>query len=474
MLKQSIITTLVAGLLTACGSGGGASAPSPTSAPNNKAQALGVHVTSSYSAGTSSIGDVVDARPFASTTKFTITFTNPYSYSITSVIPSGGNSTSPDFSWKIGNGESGLMGYTIGASYSSGSCSQVSESKPLLAGQSCNAVYYVGLSINFSNNESLVINLPYEYRDPVHGRVMAYGKGYTLPAIALPVVTGIIYTKGQGYDFNGNQVSALLMTTESGQDYMYLNSGQKLKLAYDSNGKATLDFTNNVVPCTNTGCSSGLVPAQLFTINPYTNQIYSGSLANGFNGVIWGLNQGNYGKVGGWDEQTGLQIPNISLIYAVQPDGTIFGRNSNAPYQWGCFNNDGSNFRVINIDATYAAAESQLFDYPDGMSYGYYNRTNWVYTVAGPNAVSPSEMFGKLKASTAGDCTLTQNGALDPSLVHWFQQNSGATGSMNYGRYITQQPIQVTSHGVFGYYIYSEAAPSNIPHFMFYKYPPRE
>lgn len=474
MLKQSVLVTTITLLLAACGGGGGGSSSS-TPTPANTVLPLNIHVSSTYSAGSTTVGDIIDARPFATTTKFIVTFTNPYSsVNITQInLGTGAGNISSDFSKTLGVGESGMKGYQISAYLSSNTCTSISASTPLTPGQSCTADYYTGDMFNFSNSESLSLKLGYEYTDTTHGKVTKFGR-LTGNEALLPIVTGIIYTNGQGYDFNNNQVSTLLMTTESGQDYMYLNSGQKLKMAYDSNGKVILDFANNVVPCTNVGCSNGVVPSPLYSINPYTLQVHSGINANGVNGVIYG-GGGDYSKIGGYSP-TGDKIPNVNYIYAVQPDGTIFGQNSNAPYQWGCFNNDGSNFRSVTVNAGYQLSESQLFNYATTtLSYSYYGNTNWVMVNAAINS-SGGSFFGRLIASTTGDCTISQDGSLASTEINWFQQQSSSTGMANYGSYITQQPLQITSHGVFGYYIYQyeNPYPNNTPHFMFYKYPPRE
>lgn len=466
MKKLNLITLgLLAALLTACNGGGGSTDATPQ--PKAPSLPMGVSVKADYSAGTWESGDIIDARPFASTTRFVVTFTNPYDTSML-FAPSGIYASSPDFTDGVleSDGSVSYKGWAASASLSSAASEEnncydyssgTAKLKELAPRASCKATYYMNDIFNYSDTESLYINITYQYRSKAYAFVEK-----KTPAI--PVKAGITYMNGLGYNFNNqNQGIEILANTESGQDYLYvtnfINSSQKVKVSYDQNGVAFLDYPNNVVTCTNPGCTNGNVPLNVAFVYPYAPyEVVGMSFPYGDNDLVYGLNEHLYGKGG----NGGRFVNILNQITAVQPDGTILAY-SLIEKAWGCFNNDGSNFRPVVIDANYKnVPESQMIG-GNFQNYYHYKNTNWVDTGFGFSYAGSVQ--GRLIASNDGTCILTQDGGLNTGLVGKWVQG---------GRNTTSQTLQITNNGVFG--IYETQYPNvGLPYYnlKFYKYPPQ-
>lgn len=468
-MKNKIITISVfAVTLVACNGGGGSTDATPQ--PKAPSLPMGVSVKADYSAGTWESGDIIDARPFASTTRFVVTFTNPYDTSML-FAPSGIYASSPDFTDGVleSDGSVSYKGWAAGASLSSAAseennCYDYSSGreklKELAPHASCKATYYMKDVSNYSDTESLYINIHYQYTNNSYSNVMKIGP-------AIPVKAGITYMNGLGYNFNNqNQGIQMLANTESGQDYLYLtnytNASQKVKVSYDQNGVAFLDYPSSVVACTNTGCTNGNVPLNVAFVYPYAPyEVVGMSFPYGRNDLVYGLNEHLYGK----DGNGGRFVNILSSITAVQPDGTILAY-SLIEKAWGCFNNDGSNFRPVVFDANYKFLPESQMIVGYYQNYSHYKNTNWVRTGFGTSDDSGVE--GKLIASNDGTCILTQDGGLNTELVgKWVQYGNNLDTN--------DQTLQITNNGVFGIYVSQIGKAFSNPYYnlKFYKYPPR-
>ena len=141
-------------------------------------------------------------------------------------------------------------------------------------------------------------------------------------------------------------------------------------------------------------------------------------------------------------------IPNIGEIRAIQPEVNLIGANSAGIY--GCFNNDGSNFRPFE----------QLY----GWQVGHINGSSWIFTYGQSNWLpvrsTDSQQYWKIIADKTGKCEL--------DVVNSFTEDSIMYSQEGYpGSYMT--PPQITKNGAYAQYVTNEKR-----YLKFYKYPPAQ
>ena len=143
-------------------------------------------------------------------------------------------------------------------------------------------------------------------------------------------------------------------------------------------------------------------------------------------------------------------IPNVSEVRAIQPDGTLVGANSAGVY--GCFNNDGSNFREF--------AESQLH----GWKVGHLSGTSWNITFDQNNWIpvrsTDQQQYWKVIADNTGKCELDVVNSFTDDAIRYSQEGYP-------GHYMT--PPQITKNGAYAQYV-----SNGKQQLKFYKYPPSQ
>lgn len=350
-------------------------------------------------------------------------------------------------------------GYTVTQTYDA--------TKSLQPGQSCVAYISMDWAMNYDSTES--IDLPFGYgfsaENPSFPDTAEYGIKYNsnwdcgaslsykcLPIVYAPIKLGRWYINEQGYDFAGNITGVLLAQDETDGDYLYFHSGEKIKVNYDVNGVAQLDF-NSLITCTGDDCYlyDGKISYEVATdgtnvrgLNT-TNYYYQNDFPSGIYYPGVKVSRLNYAPM-----PINEVIPNVSEVRAIQPDGTLVGANSAGVY--GCFNNDGSNFREF--------AESQLH----GWKVGHLSGTSWNITFDQNNWIpvrsTDQQQYWKVIADNTGKCELDVVNSFTDDAIRYSQEGYP-------GHYMT--PPQITKNGAYAQYV-----SNGKQQLKFYKYPPSQ
>lgn len=448
-MKRLITVVLASMTLVACNGGGGGSSSggdAPTPTPPFVIKPLTVSVATNSPSGLYESGNpVVDASPFAYVPTVTITLTNPYSdIEIQSV-----SANIADYSPSQPNDD--FITYIHGSS-TGGTCQQITASNPLKPGVSCNATFRIRAT---NATESDIISTKTTTNYKIEGYINPITWNYQNIYVKKPQWV----SNGQGYTniwaSDSSAVKVMSVVHEGSDDYFYSSAGQKVKVTFDSNGIAQLN-SNNVVYCSNTGCTGGLVPTNFLGTIPYSPyNVSSGSIPSGKSNAVDGLNNQSYSRYHG----TG------NYIFAVQPDGTMFGKNNGVV---GCWSSSGSsdwysnwnptNFRALQNPTT----DSFNYDSDSAQYTASYGSTNWVYGGSG------AKYYYKIVADSSGTCTLDTDNVLDALEVDFTTQNqtSSFSGSADNG---VEEQAQITPNGVYNLKRMSQGS-----QLTFYKYPPRE
>ena len=502
MRKQLCTCVIIISLsiiLTACGGGVGSN---ENFNPTNKYPAAKLNVTfEAYNKQYSGINEsgikIINATPFNQRTIIVARITNTLNYPIFNVgaFPIGGRgnrnwdtdyTTRPlngnETPYNINYAESG-MGYIqynsladsdvrlqkiVGSDWCGYTFTQkyIQESA-LQPGQSCVIYNSIDWAMNYDNTE--YIDLPFGYgfsaKNPDFPAKSEYGVRYDsnwpdqyicpptatqcLPILYAPIKIGRWYVGEQGYNFPNISVGLVASNTEIDGDYLYLNSAQKIKVNYDINGVAQLDFNNNLTNCIGSYCylyggniSYGIAVDHTKGLNT-SNYYYKNYWPSGISYPATQVYRFNYSPM-----PINELIPNISEVRAIQPDGTLIGANSAGIY--GCFNNDGSNFRPFG----------QLYGWKVGHLSGTswnvtYDQSNWI-----PVRSTNEQQFWKVVADNTGKCQL------DP--VNSFTFDEIMYSQAGYLGLNMMQP-QITKSGVF-----AQNVIGGKQYLKFYKYPPAQ
>ena len=469
--------------LTACGGGGGADG---TLNPSNKYPVVNLDVTfeaynNQYSGINESGVKVIDATPFNQRTIISVKLTNNLTYPIFDgrAYPLGGYpvwSNNEYLTKPVTVSNPDIIGERIGRiSYfyvestdvrftkivTPDWCGYYTKQNPLQSNHSCVSYISIDWTQNYDTTESINLPIGYSFTAlnpafPIAQDGVRYSSQYQtdalcklnpntcLPILYAPTKIGRWYVGEQGYDFAGNNVNGgVIANTEPDGDYLYLNSNQKIKLIYDINNVAQLDFSLNFTNCPVPGCYiSGLFYDTVRNVSNIKgldtlDYYYENYTPNG----------GFYStKVYRYSYPMEVLIPNISEIRAIQPDGTLIGKSS-INGQYGCFDNDGSNFRPFE----------QLY----GWQVGHLNGTSWNVTYDQSNWVpvrsTDQQQFWKVIADNTGKCQLDPVNSFIFDAIMYSQ-----AGNIAY-RMLTPQ---ITKNGVFAENIINEKL-----YLKFYKYP---
>jgi hypothetical protein len=240
----------------------------------------------------------------------------------------------------------------------------------------------------------------------------------------------------------------------------------KLKITFNNDGVPIIDY-NNVEACTLDGCVNGIIPTDGYNIilppvpyyNPNGN--YIGPRAyDQYRHINTALNTLDNTYIDR-DCFDAVYCPKtvFSQVFAVQPDGTIVGKNRNGTF--GCTNRDGSNFRTLNVPSNINIESyySSMSTSPDTITYG---QTNWIfaqrYYESGVRGTMSNgeQVYVKVNANTSGLCQLESQGAfLEATVIYGF----------NFAAPVRNQ-LQITPNGIYGF--------GNSSGLGFYKYLPRE
>lgn len=466
--------------LVACNGGGGGSNQQSDIQP----KPLAYTYTADYQVPNEYYNELptVDIRPFASQATVTYTLTNTNSIPVW--FPQNIGYSPELFSGRIISGDvSKLNGYAITVGNWSGSCYDYTIKSPLQPNQSCTFTMHIIDQWNYSESE--LINIGGKDRYSTAGIVFAYYYypsdssdssylGYRFPANTY-VRSGIWYQNQQGYNLglpsgdimaSMNVVNVGGAAANGGHDYIFPsytnNNSQPFAVSFDGNGVAQVN-TQSPVACSITGvlgCLNGttiLAGAEnaLIPYNVQSQRYLAAGYGDGSNSLVNGLNKQSYGRGGGYQ---GIPIPNVKALYAVQKDGTIIGQNINGEY--GCFNNDGSNFRAFPaLPSGYSLAGANT-NVIDTVSYG---NTNWISVYfSGSSWIQVAYTHVKVVADNTGMCRLDFNNILTD--VTGVISISGAVPQTN----------QITPNGVYTYDVPTNDDPNRGYHMLFLKYPPRQ
>ena len=292
-LYKSFVIICAALVLNACGGGGGSDGNLD---PSNKYPTANLGVTfeaynNQYSGINESSIKVIDATPFNQRTIISVRLTNALTYPVFDgrAYPLGGYpqwSNSEYLTKPVTVENPDIIGERIGRiSYfyiestdvrfskivTPDWCGYYTKQNPLKPNESCVSYISIDWAQNYDLTES--INLPIGYSfyalNPDFPETFDYGIGYSshyktdalcklnpntcLPILNAPIKLGRWYINEQGYDFAGNITGVLLAQDETDGDYLYFHSGEKIKVNYDVNGVAQLDF-NSLITCTGDDC----------------------------------------------------------------------------------------------------------------------------------------------------------------------------------------------------------------------------
>ena len=488
-----IICTIL--ILNACGGGGGSDGNLNST---NKYPTANLGVTfeawnNQYSGINESSIKVIDATPFNQRTIISVRLTNALNYPVFDgrTYPLGGrgnwmydyNYTTQvlpadvtPYTVNLVESRIGLINYFSVEStdvrftkiVTSDWCGYYTKRNPLQPNNSCVSYISIDWAQNYDKAES--INLPIGYSftalNPAFPSAqdgVRYSSQYQtdalcklnpntcLPILYAPTKIGRWYVGEQGYDFAGNTTGVILANTETDGDYLYLNSGKKIKINYDVNGVAQLDF-NTLTTCTGVDCylyggniSYG-VATDGYNIKGLntTNFYYRNDMPGGISYPSVKVNRFNYAPM-----PINEVISNISEVRAVQPDGTLIGANSSGIY--GCFNNNGSNFRPF-ADQLHGWKVGHLSGTSWNVTYG---QSNWI-----PVRSTNQQQFWKVVADNTGRCQLDTVNSFTFDEIMYSQE-----GFLGYN----MTPPQVIQHGAFAQNIINGKR-----YLKFYKYPPAQ
>ncbi len=495
-INSTIIFMLL--ILNSCG-GGGNTGSNGNLTPSNKYPNAELNVAfeaynNNYSGVNESGIKIIDATPFNQRTIIVVRITNTLNYPIFNVNagPMGGRgiymwdndyTTRPlsgdETPYNINYAESHMgyikyygfanedvrftkivtpdwCGYTITQTYVA--------SKALQPGQSCVAYTSIDWAMNYDYTESIDLPIGYGFssKNPDFPDTAQYGIKYNsnwdceasmpykcLPIVYAPIKVGRWYVGESGYDFAGNVAGVVLANTETDGDYLFINSGKKIKVDYDANGVAKLDF-NNLITCTGGNCYlyGGNISYGVATDGTNvrgldtTNYYYQNNFPGGIYYPATKVSRLNYAPM-----PINEVIPNISEVRAIQPDGTLIGANSAGVY--GCFNNDGTNFRPF---------ADQLHGWKVGYGYSWnvtYGETNWI-----PVQSTNQQQYWKVIADNTGKCQLDTVNSFTLDAIMYSQEGYP-------GHYMTTP--QITGNGVYAQYVKNGKR-----YLKFYKYPPSQ